>query len=688
MELLQISSKKKSGALLIEALVGLAIASIVLPALFLGFFATKQGKAQQNQRIEAIALMKEAEEVVRNVREKGWISFATNGTFHPLVTGTAWSLDPGEENINGFTRSIIISNIYRDANGNVVNSGGTLDPSTKKVDIKVSWGQPYSSSVDSIMYITRYLQNASNQQSTVQDFTSGTSVNTSVTNSNGGEIILSANSKGQWCSPNLSIAAISLPGTPNALTATEGNVYVSTGATTNASQDSFAHILISNTSHPTGTLHGKLRGYKTNAVFGDENWGYIATTNDTKEAVIINLNQYSDQPNKIYSEQGYFNTVTDSGSSSTTDAQTIFIMNNKGYITAGNYLYVFDLSSKNGSRPKIGNRIQFANSGDSAGEIFGRVINGETYIFIAIQGSTVEELKIANVTNPTDPNKWKIVGGINIEPNNCSSLESGKAIYVNPSGTRTYISSTNDASFKEFFVIDTSNKTSPQLVGGIATNPPCTNGGGYEAGGMNPEQSVVVSLLENRAILVGKDATGDGVNSEEYQVLDLTNEANPTRCGGLNMDQGILGIASVRESDGDTYSYIIDGNNTLKIIQGGPDGTYLEQGSFESSAIDLIQEAALNRIAPVATIPSNTDVKFQVAGADPVNGSCTNSTYSFVGPDGTGSTFFGASGGPIPTSSGPGFKNPARCVKYKAILSTTNYSVTPTIFDVSINYSP
>ena len=36
------------GQLLIEALIALALATILLPALFAGFFASKQGKAQKS----------------------------------------------------------------------------------------------------------------------------------------------------------------------------------------------------------------------------------------------------------------------------------------------------------------------------------------------------------------------------------------------------------------------------------------------------------------------------------------------------------------------------------------------------------------------------------------------------------------------------------------------------------------
>jgi hypothetical protein len=204
-----------------------------------------------------------------------------------------------------------------------------------------------------------------------------------------------------------------------------------------------------------------------------------------------------------------------------------------------------------------------------------------------------------------------VVGDINIEPNNCSTLESGKSVYVTADGTRAYVSSTNDANFKEFFTINTTSKSNPTLVGGFASNPPCTNGGGYETGGMDPAQSFVVPGVLNRAILVGIDAAG-GANSQEYQILDLTNEANPTQCGGLQLDQGVYGVAAVKENDGDAYAYIITGDagNQLKIIQGGPDGVYLDAGVYESSIFDAGYQRVFNRISATTTLPAQTNVQF------------------------------------------------------------------------------
>ncbi len=684
------------GQSLIELLLAIAFAGIILPVLIVSFVSSREGKPQQEQRIQAVSMLKEAQEAVRSVREQGWSAFSVDGTYHPVATASAWSLAPGMEVSDGFTRSLVISSVTRDAStGAIVSTGGVPDVSTKKVTASVSWSGPLGSSVSATMYLTRYLGNLGHQETTQAQFNQGTLTTASVTNTNGGEIILATNTKGQWCGPNLSLAAVTLPGAPNAVYATEGNIYAATGQTALATQDSFAHVTVANTDPPTSTLSGKLRGYQTTAVFGEPGWGYIATTNNTKEVVIANLAQYDDTPNKILHEQGYFNTTTNTGSSDSSDANALFVTtdvngNQRGYVTAANYLYVFNLSSKTGSRPRIGNRIQFANSGDRAGGIYVRNSGGSTYAFIAVIGSTPEELKIVNVTNHTVSSQWRVVGDINIEPNNCSTLESGKSVYVTADGTRAYVSSTNDANFKEFFTINTTSKSSPSLVGGFASNPPCTNGGGYETGGMDPAQSFVVPGVLNRAILVGTDASG-GANSQEYQILDLTNEANPTQCGGLQLDQGVFGIAAVKEADGDAYAYIITGDagNQLKIIQGGPDGVYLDAGVYESSIFDAGYQRVFNRISASTTLPAQTNVQFQVAVAEAVSGSCNGATYEYVGPDGTPATYFPAIGGTIPQNDdGSGYENPGRCVRYKAFLSTTDYNSTPVINDVSVNYSP
>jgi len=75
-----------------------------------------------------------------------------------------------------------------------------------------------------------------------------------------------------------------------------------------------------------------------------------------------------------------------------------------------------------------------------------------------------------------------------------------------------------------------------------------------------------------------------------------------------------------------------------------------------------------------ATTPANTTLQFQVAGSSNVNG-----PFNFVGPDGTAGTFFTTSPGAISTQL-----LGKRFMKYKAFLSSTDPTVTPTLNDVTV----
>ena len=74
-----------------------------------------------------------------------------------------------------------------------------------------------------------------------------------------------------------------------------------------------------------------------------------------------------------------------------------------------------------------------------------------------------------------------------------------------------------------------------------------------------------------------------------------------------------------------------------------------------------------------ATVPPGTTLQFQVAGSNNFGG-----PFNFVGPDGTPATFY---------TTSPGNLNQfflSRYLKYKAYLTTTNGTITPTLADVTI----
>lgn len=182
------SSKGQS---LIEILVAIALAMVILPAVLTGVVASRENKAQGGQRIQAIAYLKEMEEAVRSVREKGWSNIATNGIYYP-VAGSSWSLGSGTQTLDaasGMTRQLTISSVNRDSSGNIAGSG-TLDPSTKKVDYAVSWSLPNPGTVTSGEYLLRYVGNSTKVQTTQADFDAGVKTNTRSTSTGGGTIEL------------------------------------------------------------------------------------------------------------------------------------------------------------------------------------------------------------------------------------------------------------------------------------------------------------------------------------------------------------------------------------------------------------------------------------------------------------------------------------------------------------------
>ncbi|OGH53598.1 MAG: hypothetical protein A3G15_03530 [Candidatus Levybacteria bacterium RIFCSPLOWO2_12_FULL_40_10] len=641
--------RSHNGQALVELLVALAFASLVLPGLITGLVASREGKAQNAQRLEATGLLREGQEALRVIRETSWSQVETNGTYHPQGSGPSWQLISGSETINGYARQITISDAYRDSNGYLVESG-TLDPSTKKSVITVSWNTPYPSGVTSTMYLTRYLNNTIFTQTSESDFNSGTLSGTIVTNTNGGEVTLGAGGGGDWCNPNQYIVEdLDLPksGVANAVSAYEGRILAGTGE--NSSGVSLADIAVTNTDPPVATISGTFNGYKTNDVYIEGNYGYIGTDTNSKEIVIINMATLP------YSESGYFDAFGN------TDTNSVFIVGNTGYMTQGNRLRNFNLATCSG-----GNRTGSCPAIDPDGAAISAtgtsVVVSGNYAFVSIAGH-VRELEIFNISNPASITRggWADVNG-----------EAARDVYMNSDATRAYLVTDASSTLPEFFIINTTNKNCSD----------CPDLGTYNAG-TSVNLKAVEIVPGNRAVVIGQ-------GGEEYQVIDISTEASPVRCGGMQMNFGINDSASVLEADGDAYSYIVTGDAPLelKVIEGGPGGEYTTSGTFVSGPFDAGSSVAYNRIIPNFIEPLGTNLELQVAVASDVGGSCTNSSYYFVGPDGTSNTFFATSSAIPLLTNAQGYVNPGRCFKYKAYFSTTDVYAAPVLNDVTVNYSP
>lgn len=629
------------GQSLIEILIVMALMAMLLPVLLGALITSREGRPQQIKRAVAAQKLQETKEALRSIREAGWSNIQTNGTYHLTTDGTSWSLAPNAETQDRITTQVVISSVYRDSSNAIVSSGGTLDPSTKQVEITISWNEPIPDSIETTLYMTRYLDNATYIQTTEADFNTGDHNGTAVTNTSDGEVILGLGGRGDWCQPTSSIVnELDLPGSGNAkdVKALEGKAFTGTNQ---GSGGSFVEIAVDNDYPPNASIESILNGYETNDVFIDGNYAYAATGDLSRDVIIIDLTTMQ--------EVGYFNDTAWFGT-----AQGVYVKDNVGYVTIGFNLHTFDLSIKSGSRPELDRvMLAFFATGYRL-----EVVNG--YAYVALDYGSAE-LRVVDVRNPSN---IRNVAYANVNG------QRGQEVWVNETGTRAYLATNISESQNELFIINTSNKSGSMPV--ISS---------YDAQGMSP--TGIAMGTGNKIILVG---TG----GEEYQVIDVTNENSPTKCGGTEVDSGIYGVSTVLEDDGDAYSYITtrDPNAEFKIIVGGPGFSYASSGIYESATFDVGYAAAFNRFIPQDTLPPNTNVQYQVSISDGISGSCSGVAYDFVGPDGTPSTFY-TKDDLIPfDDDGTGFENPGRCFRYRSYLETSDSSATPVFEGAVINYSP
>ena len=155
------NKSREKGFGIIEIMIAAAIISLSLASLgFLGNFAIGiQAHLKQNQVANNLAV--EAMEVAKAAKNENWVNFsslAVDTEYHPEKGGDPikWFFSPGTEIINGFSRRIIFSQVFRDGNDDISDIG-TVDSNTRKITAVVSWnekGRYYEVKLDS--YLTNW----------------------------------------------------------------------------------------------------------------------------------------------------------------------------------------------------------------------------------------------------------------------------------------------------------------------------------------------------------------------------------------------------------------------------------------------------------------------------------------------------------------------------------------------------
>lgn len=676
----QIFNFQNLGQSLVELVLLMGLLAVLLPVLMTGFASSREGKAQQKQRLKATALLKETEEAVRSVREKDWVNFAQNGIFHPVsnADGT-WSLSVDPITTNGFIQQITISNVYRDIEDKIAPTG-RLDPSTKKIVITISWTQPYISSITSTAYLTRR-DNLVYTESCTTHFDSGNKYGTAVveTSTNpdprctsqslvDGEVKLAAGGAADWCQPKLTIekynisgngvgvavssVAGSSPGQPN-------QAYITTGE--NASSYSLYSLTITNPLYPDPPVPSTYQYYnnhKDYGVFANNSYVFVTTDHPSLTVDIVNKSTFT--------QAGYYG-LGDK------PAYSVFISGNTGYVTAGKKLYAFDVTTIEGPSQSQNTLWSVNLLGNATGQ---KVIVLGNYAYIASSATTdSRQLQVVDLTSHniyTPPAS----GGqsINTDKPGVDLAVVNNFVYL--------VTNYKTSGDPDFFVIDISTPSSPTVVGRATTT-----------GGMNP--TGIATTPGNVVIVVGS-------GGDQYQVFNVSTPSSPSQCGKLkdpNGAQKINAVSTLQETDNDVYSYILTtngGNQQFQIIAGGPGGQTTTSGTFTSKIFEPGYQTAFNRFIANASLPSAaTTIKYQVASTlVGMDGTCATATFTFIGPDTNNPSGYSTNGyftgnGIIPYGNlVSGYQNPGSCFQYKVYFNTTDTNQTPIFNDMTINFSP
>ena len=142
------STLTTAGFTIIEVLIACAIISVTTFALISASVRGIQLSDRALKQTQASILLEEGAEVVKVIRDNSWATVSgftldTNYYF-TFDTGTnTWSLGttPTSTIDSIFTRTVVFSSVERDGSDDIVASGGTIDPRTKKITVTVSWPQ-------------------------------------------------------------------------------------------------------------------------------------------------------------------------------------------------------------------------------------------------------------------------------------------------------------------------------------------------------------------------------------------------------------------------------------------------------------------------------------------------------------------------------------------------------------------
>lgn len=135
--------KFQRGLTIVEVVIASALILVAVVSLIGVHTFYLKSALENTDTVKSAYLLEESLEAVRYLRDASWtrnIATLSSGTDYGLVlSGSTWQASTIDTTVDDFQRTFSISSVYRDANGDITSSGGTLDTNTKMVVARVSW---------------------------------------------------------------------------------------------------------------------------------------------------------------------------------------------------------------------------------------------------------------------------------------------------------------------------------------------------------------------------------------------------------------------------------------------------------------------------------------------------------------------------------------------------------------------
>lgn len=166
--------KNQNGISIAEVLIAIGLFSLTAAGIILLVTDAYDLSRFSAERNVGQALADEGMEAAESIRARAWneLTYGTHGLDESLGY---WAFSGTEDDLDPYTRTTTVSEVYRDAGGDIVEVGGSLDPQTKKVTVSVTW--TFAPGRDQDITLEKYFtlwESADWTQTTQLDFAAGT----------------------------------------------------------------------------------------------------------------------------------------------------------------------------------------------------------------------------------------------------------------------------------------------------------------------------------------------------------------------------------------------------------------------------------------------------------------------------------------------------------------------------------